>query len=227
MDDELQALVVSLIPQVKAIAWRYYIKAPHALERDELESIAFTGLMDAATKWPDYCRRNEFQPDGPGLKYFGAYVSRRVNGAILDHLRSVDWVTRSVRQKAKRIDAAQAQGAKTTAELADRSGLSLEDVHDTAASLARRPVSLDDGERDVAEEQDVESSAQVTAILRAVAQAGEMLSRLERVVLALRYYEEMAMPAIALALGKDRREVAAAHDSGVRAVREAMLTAVA
>jgi len=79
----------------------------------------------------------------------------------------------------------------------------------------------------VAEEQDVEGSAQVTAILRAVAQAGEMLSRLERVVLALRYYEEMAMPAIALALGKDRREVAAAHDSGVRAVREAMLTAVA
>jgi len=52
VDDELQALVVSLIPQVKAIAWRYYIKAPHALERDELESIAFTGATSSSQMAP-------------------------------------------------------------------------------------------------------------------------------------------------------------------------------
>lgn len=226
MDSVLAELVEKLVPQAKAIAYRRYQKAPHALERDELEGIACEGLMDAARKWEPYCERNGFDPARAVDGYFAAYAIRRMNGAILDYLRALDWVPRSVRSRAKRIEYAHASGAVTAAELAAGAGLTVKEVHATHAALARRPVSLDEGERDVPEEQDVEGQARVAEILAAVRQAGSQLPRLQKVVLALRYYEEMPLPQIASALGLPRAQVTAAHDAGARAVREAMAAAV-
>jgi RNA polymerase sigma factor for flagellar operon FliA len=222
LDPEIAALVESLIPQAEAIACRKYNTAPHALDREELISIAYEGLLDAGRKWAGYCERNGYDPARAVDGYFAAYASRRMKGAILDHMRALDWVPRSVRNKAKRIDAAHAQGAKSTAELAHGAGMTLAELHATQAALARRPVSLDDGERDVAEQQGVEGSTTVAQILAAVRHAGHSLPREQRVVLALRYWEEMGIPQIALALGMSRGAVTAAHDAGVRAVREAM-----
>jgi len=226
MDSVLAELVEKLVPQAKAIAYRRYQKAPHILERDELEGIALDGLMDAAHKWPGYCAKNSFDPADAVKGYFAAYAIRRMNGAILDYLRSLDWVPRSVRSRAKRIDAAHASGAVTAEELAAEASMTIAEVHATNAALARRPVSLDEGDRDVPERQDVEGQARVAELLQAVRETGDRLPRLQRVVLALRYYEEIPLPQIAELLSLDRAQVLAAHDDGARTVREAMLTAV-
>ena len=227
MQEQIAELVLEIVPQAEAIARRYHAKAPHALRRDDLESIAYEGLVQAATQWPDYCARNGYQPDGEGLKFFGAYVTRRMNGAILDYMRSLDWVPRSVRQAWKSLQDSGADAGATEAELAEGTGLSVPQIRATRAALARRPVSLDDGERDVPEDHDVDSQLRVSQILAAVKRTGDILPRQQRVVVALRYYEGMSLAEIALALGMRRREVVAAHDQAVRAVHEAMASAVA
>jgi RNA polymerase sigma factor FliA len=225
MTPEVAELVTGLIPQAEAIARRYRKKAPHALALDDLESIAYEGLMQAADQWPAYCARNGFQSGGEGLKFFRAYAARRMNGAILDHMRSLDWVPRSVRQAYKSMqEAGEGLGAPEEA-LSAGTGLTVDQIRATRAALARRPVSLDDGDRDVPEHRDVNSQVQVSQILRAVAAAGTALPRPQRVVLALRYYEGMSLAEIALALGCPRSEVVAAHAAAAQAVRDAMLAA--
>jgi len=173
------------------------------------------------------CARNGYQPDGEGLKFFGAYATRRMNGAILDHMRSLDWVPRSVRQAWKSLQENGADAGATEAELSAGTGLSVPQIRATRSALARRPVSLDDGDRDLPEDHDVDSQVRVAQILAAVKQAGNMLSRQQRVVVALRYYQGMSVAEIAMALGMPRRDVVAAHDQAVRSVRQAMAAAVA
>jgi RNA polymerase sigma factor FliA len=225
MTPEIVALVGELIPRAEAIARRYRQKAPHALALDDLESIAYEGLMQAADQWPGYCARNGYQPDGEGLKFFQAYASRRMTGAILDHMRSLDWVPRSQRQAYKRMQEAGDGLGVSEASLTAKTSLSADQIRAARAAVARRPVSLDDGDRDVPERRDVNSQMQVAQILQAVASAGDKLTRPERVVLALRYYEGMSVAEIALALGCSRADVTAAHNSAVVAVRDAMLSA--
>src|SRR5215475_14838255 len=95
MTPEIEVLVQEIIPQARSEAWRAFQKAPHALDREELESIALAGLVQAASMWPDYCDRNGYDPARAVDGYFHAYALRRMRGAILDYLRSVDWVTRN------------------------------------------------------------------------------------------------------------------------------------
>ncbi len=225
MTPEIAELVADIIPHAEAIARRYHAKAPHALRRDDLQSIAYEGLVQAANAWPDYCARRGFQPDGEGLRFFQAYCSRRINGAILDHMRSLDWVPRSVRQAWKSMQEAGGDLNTPEAELAIATGMTAGQIRSTRAALARRPVSLDDGDRDVPEQHGTASQAQVAQILRAVAEAGAHLTRQQRVVVALRYYEGMSLAEVALALGLTRGEVTAVHNSAVQEVRAAMAAA--
>lgn len=223
MTDDIAELVLQLIPQAKSEAWRAFSKAPHALDRDELEAIALQGLVQAASMWGDYCKRNHFDPGA--VQYFGAYASRRMRGSILDYLRSVDWVPRNTRQRVKALQAA--GPGRSEAELALAAGLTLQQVRDTQAAVASRPVSLDEGERDVPAPSGVESQAVVAAVLRAVLLARDDLLPAAQVVLALRYYAHLPLPDISAALGLSPTEVSRLHDNAIQAVHSAMLDVVA
>jgi RNA polymerase sigma factor FliA len=226
---EIAALTEELVPQAKAVAWRHFSRAPHALDRAELESIAFEGLMQAANKWESYCAGNGYNPLGDGLKYFGAYASKRMNGAILDHLRGVDWVTRSTRQRVKRIQAVRdSTPGLEREELLEQAQVTEEQARKAEAAVAARPVSLDDGERDIEDGRDLEGhTATVTCVLEAVAKARWQLPGATQVVLALRYYEERSFEEIAAVLGFEPDQVRYLHDSGVRDVHQAMAASVA
>jgi RNA polymerase sigma factor for flagellar operon FliA len=224
---EIEALVQEIIPQARSEAWRAFQKAPHALDREELESIALTGLVQAASMWDGYCARNHYDPAAAVDGYFHAYALRRMRGAILDHLRSVDWVTRNTRQRAKRLQAAGEGQGSSEVDLAASTGLSRQQIRETRAAVANRPVSLDEGERDVAEAAGAESTAMVSLLLAALASAREDLLPEAQVVLALRYYEGRSLTEIAAAVGHPLSQVSSWHDGGVRAVRQAMLRVVA
>lgn len=223
---EIEVLVQEIIPQARSEAWRAFQKAPHALDREELESIALTGLVQAADMWPGYCDRNGYDPARAVDGYFHAYALRRMRGAILDYLRSVDWVTRNTRQRAKRLQAVDGQGS-SEADLAEQTGLTVQQVRETRAAVASRPVSLDEGERDVAEEAGAESTAMVELLLAALAQSRDRIAPEAQAILALRYYEGRTLADIATGTGWPLPAVTRWHDAGVRAVRMAMLRVVA
>ena len=88
-----EAVIVRYSPMIKYVANRIAMRLPPHIEVDDLISVGILGLIDAITKY-DPTRGAKFK----------TYAEFRVRGAILDELRSMDWVPRSVRQKASNVD---------------------------------------------------------------------------------------------------------------------------
>ena len=116
-------LIVHYSPLVKYVASRVAAGLPQNVEQADLVSYGIFGLIDAIDK---------FDP-GRGYK-FETYAISRIKGAMLDELRSMDWVPRSVRTKAKRIEQANAKleaklgRAPTDEELADALDITMEEL---------------------------------------------------------------------------------------------------
>src|SRR5262245_49066661 len=89
------ALVEAHLPQVRFIADRLAAKLPPSVDREDLIGAGVLGLLDAVDK---------FDP-GRGVQ-FKTYAEMRVRGAMLDSLRSLDWAPRSIRQRAREVEAA-------------------------------------------------------------------------------------------------------------------------
>ena len=88
-----EAVIKEYAPMIKYVANRIAMRLPPHIELDDLVSVGVLGLIDAIEKY-DATRGAKFK----------TYAEFRVRGAILDELRSLDWVPRSVRQKASTLD---------------------------------------------------------------------------------------------------------------------------
>jgi len=222
---ELDRLTDEIRPQARAEAWKAFQRAPHALELDELHSIALLGLSQGRARWMAYCEKYQYSPDR--TEFYMVFCLRRMRGAILDAMRANDWVTRSARTRAKKLR--DVPEGLSEGEVMAATGLSARDIRDTAAAVAARPVSLDANEvPDIADGgEDVEGSAVVSSVLGAAAAAIAGLDPLARLMLVLRYHEGLAIPAAAASLGVRPAEARAAWEKGVCAVHDAMLLAVA
>jgi RNA polymerase sigma factor for flagellar operon FliA len=150
---------------------------------------------------------------------------RRMNGAILDAMRSSDWVTRSVRSRARRLrDAGQDLG-RTDQELADASGMPVAQVRETLAGIARRPVSFDPALHDVEDLASAEGSVMMGSVLQAAVAAMHALSSAGQVILVFHYYLQRSLGQIAEDLGLTADRAAELHNEGVVAVHAAMARA--
>lgn len=132
-------LIVHYAPLVKYVAARVAVHLPHTVEQEDLASAGILGLMEAI---------NKFEP-GRGFK-FESYAAARIRGAIIDDLRAQDWVPRSVRTQARRVEEAlsflqESLGrTPTDEEVAERLGITvrrLRSVYSRVSSLMF--VSLD------------------------------------------------------------------------------------
>jgi RNA polymerase sigma factor for flagellar operon FliA len=218
-------LVAEIMPQARAEAYKVWQRAPHALELDELHAIALKGLAEASARWQLYCHERGHSPRA--YEFFPAYVLARMRGAMLDNLRSQDWVTRSDRTRAKAIrDAGQDRGA-SEAELAAATGLSVAEVRSTMAAVSARPVSIDAEPHDVADEADVESQAVVAQVLGAVTAVTRRLPARVQVLLALRYYAGRSITEAGAAVGLEAGEASRAHTAAILAIHDEMLRMVA
>jgi len=101
--------VLKYAPLVKYVAGKVSMGMPHNIEFDDLVSYGIFGLLDAISK---------FDP-ARGIK-FKTYAMTRIRGAIFDELRSIDWIPRSIRQKAKQIET-------VISELENKLGRTVED----------------------------------------------------------------------------------------------------
>lgn len=236
MTPELDRLVEEIIPQARSEAWKVFQSAPHALELDELISLAYQGLAQAAQRWEDYCARNGFESGcgqaectdkaACGTRYFAAYALRRIRGAMLDAMRSDDWVTRSVRGRAKLLREAGQDLGIPEKELAERTGLTVAQVRETMAGMARKPVSMDAEPVDISEADDVEGKAVVNTVLAAAIGAIAELPAQAQLVVALHFYGELEFREIAELLDIREQKVSVLFKQGVQAVHEAMITSV-
>src|SRR4051812_13655188 len=130
-----EALIVVHVPLVGHIVRETMARVPSHVDRDDLSSAGLTALVQAA---------HSYDPER-GVP-FNRYASTRIRGAILDELRSIDWASRSVRRRARELDATRGQLATvlgrpaTTTEVAQASGLSTDEVAANADDVARAQV---------------------------------------------------------------------------------------
>ena len=213
-------LMETYIPLVKYNAERISAKLPDEVDVNDLISAGIFGLVNAIEAF-DLSR---------GVK-FETYCAPRVRGAILDELRAMDWVPRLVRSRASKLDKvsrtleAELGRTPTEGEIAQRLDLSRDDFNRlmrdatavTQVSLSRKHFETDSN-REVCEIdilEDKRGQNPVTEVqrrdLKALITRG--LTRAERLILILYYYEEMTMKEIGATLDLSESRVSQMHSA--------------
>ena len=213
-------LMEHYLPLVRFNADRIHTKLPEEVDVEDLVSAGIFGLMDAL---------DAYDPER-GVK-FETYCAPRIRGAILDELRSLDWVPRLVRSRSSQVEQARRKlemklGRKPTDdELAEKMGVDEDEFKkirkDAGAvgvvSLSRKWFETDSN-KDVREIDVLEDNRQIDA-LKAVQKRDlkdmitKSLSRAERLIVILYYYEEMTMKEIGVTLDLSESRVSQMHSS--------------
>ena len=224
--EDREYLVTECLPLVKFIAHRIGARLPAHVEVDDLIHSGILGLMDAIKK---------FEP-GRNVK-FKTYAEQRIRGAILDGLRDLDWVPRSLRRKKKDIENAyhileqQFGRAATDEEVAAQLGIPLEELHKNLDDL--KGVNLgtfveagEDGEGEgligIVPDPDAEDpqlllqTRELKAILK---QAIDRLPTKERFVVQLYYFDELTMKEIGTLLNITESRVSQLHTKSMLRLR--------
>jgi RNA polymerase sigma factor for flagellar operon FliA len=220
-------LILQFAPLVKYVASRVATGLPATVEQADLVSYGMFGLIDALEKF-DLDR---------GIK-FETYAIPRIKGAIIDELRSLDWVPRSVRFKARELDKAYAEvearlkRAPTDPEVAEHLGVSLPELHDIVTQISfvsvisvDEPLTSSEGESvsllDTLAEQNTDPSLSMDgADTRAMlVEAINGLTEREKVVLTLYYFEGMTLAEIGSVLGVTESRICQIHTKAVGQLR--------
>jgi RNA polymerase sigma factor FliA len=228
--DAREHLILHYSPLVKYVAGRLSANLPQTVDNADLISYGIFGLIDAIEK---------FEPER-GIK-FETYAIARIKGAIIDELRAMDWVPRSVRSRARDIERAyitlesKLRRTPTDAEVAAEIGITQKELQDIFAKLAYSSVvSFEEiwapaGERDdktslVASIRDDTAEDPVTLfeseeIRDILASAIERLPERERTVIGLYYYEGLTLKEIGQVLGVTESRVSQLHTKAVLRLR--------
>ncbi len=227
--ENMEQVILEYSPMIKYVANRIALRLPSHIEVDDLISVGVMGLIDAIEKY-DPTRGAKFK----------TYAEFRVRGSILDELRSLDWVPRSIRQKAANVDAVshklQARFGRPPEdeEVAAEMGVSLEQFFATLNETKSMPlISLEDlgiakesGERQsllecLAGKSDVDPQTQLrlTELKSIIAKAIDSLPEKERLMISLYYYEELTMREIGEVLGITESRVSQIHSKAVFRLR--------
>jgi RNA polymerase sigma factor FliA len=213
-------LLEHYLPLVRYNAERIHTKLPDEVDVEDLMQAGIFGLMDAIDAF-DMER---------GVK-FETYCAPRIRGAILDELRSMDWVPRLVRSRSSQVDQARKKlemelgRAPTDDELSKKMGVSKDEFSkikkDAGAvgvvSLSRKWFETDSN-KDVREIDVLEDPKQINPFsavqkrdLKDLITKG--LTRAERLIVVLYYYEEMTMKEIGVTLDLSESRVSQMHSS--------------
>lgn len=222
--DARDRLVLQYSPLVKYVAGRVRSGLPSNVDQNDLISDGVIGLMDALEK---------FDP-GRGLQ-FQTYAVPRIRGAMVDALRSSDWVPRSVREKIRSIDAAQARlekelgRAPTDPEVAAALGISVQDLRATYAKMSyANVVSIDEMDSgDGGDRYEPPSLAELDDVPEGFLRAVHELPERDRVVVALYYWEGLTLAEIGLVLGVTESRVSQLHSRAMMTLRRKLRAAAA
>ena len=221
-----EKLILHYSPLVKYVAGRVGSGLPRSVDQNDLASYGLFGLIDAIDKF-DLER---------GFK-FETYAINRIKGAILDELRALDWVPRSVRSRARRIETSIAelehklQRPPTEEEVAADVEMEVDDLRDALAQIGRSGIAaLDElvtGESQTSMGEMLadplgvspEAEFQAEETRRSLADAVQRLPNRERLVVTLYYYEGMTLAEIGDVLGVTESRVCQIHAKTMMSLR--------
>ena len=224
-------------PMIKYVANRIAMRLPPHIEVDDLISVGVLGLMDAISKY-DSSRGAKFK----------TYAEFRVRGAILDELRALDWVPRSIRQKASAVEKvvrsleSKLNRLPEDDEVAKEMDMSLDQFYRTIDETKSVPVfSLEDlgiakesGEQQslldcLAGKADADPQTQIRLIelKEIIAKAIDTLPEKERLMVSLYYYEELTMKEIGAVLDITESRVSQIHSKAVLHLRTKLKSIIA
>ena len=229
-----EKLIVEYAGLIKFIASKIAARLPSNIELDDLISSGVIGLMDAIDKY-DHTRDNKFK----------TYAEFRIRGAILDELRSQDWVPRSVREKAKILERAyskieQEKGRQANDdEVCIELGMTTEQYHEMLNEV--RSVSLlsydDLSNLSNADKRSLHgagennskvptpfSEVNVAHLKKLVAEAIEDLPEKQRLVLSLYYYEDLNLKEIGRVLDVTESRVSQLHSQAILKLKARLRT---
>jgi RNA polymerase sigma factor for flagellar operon FliA len=220
-------LILTYAPLVKYVAGRLGSGLPAHVDDDDLISYGLLGLIGAIER---------YDPDRD-VK-FETYALARIKGSIIDELRAMDWVPRSVRARARDIERAigelerKLHRAPTDEEIAQKLGLTEEELGESLTDISRSSiaaldelwtvssggggdqVALIDTIEDV-EAPDPQGTLSVTEQKEALADAIARLPEREKLVVTLYYYEELTLREIGEVLGVTESRVSQLHTKAV------------
>jgi RNA polymerase sigma factor for flagellar operon FliA len=215
------------LPLVRRVAQRLAVRRPPQIELEEMVSWGIEGLLDAFKKY-----------DPRKQAAFATYAQFRIRGAILDRLRGMDWVSRSVRQKAsllektyRRLEGTLGRPASEE-EVAEALSLTLPALHALLSEVGQMSLfSLEDlgvgpGQERIQLEKllDSEGADPMHALLsrERVGLVSEAISRLpekERTVIALYYHDGITMKEVGAVLGLTESRVSQLHAQALLRLR--------
>jgi RNA polymerase sigma factor for flagellar operon FliA len=228
-DEARERLILHYAPLVKYVASRVATGLPASVEQADLVSYGVFGLIDALQK---------FEP-GRGNK-FETYAIPRIKGAIIDELRAMDWVPRSIRFKAREIEKAHSdleamlKRQPTEAEMAERLGISRSELHDVVSQISfvsvlaldeLVSVGADRGEQvsliDTLADKHLDPTSGVESqeTRGLLAAAINSLSEREKIVVTLYYFEGLTLAEIGEILGVTESRVCQIHTKAVGGLR--------
>jgi RNA polymerase sigma factor FliA len=219
-------LILTYAPLVKYVAGRLGSGLPAHVEEEDLVSYGLLGLIGAIER---------YDPDRD-VK-FETYALTRIKGAIIDELRSLDWVPRSVRARAREIERAighleaRLHRLPTDEEIAKEAGIGVDELEDSLTDISRSSIAaLDElwtiggsgGDQfaliDTIEDTGApapESSLAKTELREALGEAIAHLPEREKLVVTLYYYEELTLREIGEVLGVTESRVSQLHTKAI------------
>jgi len=228
-----ERLVVAYSPLVKFVAGRLGAGLPSHVDDADLISYGLMGLIGAIER---------FEPER-GIK-FETFAMTRIRGAIIDELRSLDWVPRSVRARAREIEAAQSklehelQRAPTEEELAAKLGIDEEELRTFLLEIANSSVyaldelwTISDSSGDSVSlldtisdprADDPQESLASSEIKDRLTEGISSLPEREQLVIALYYYENLTLREIGEVLGVTESRVSQLHTKAVMRLKSAL-----
>ncbi len=221
-----EQLIVEYAGLVKVVAGRLGMYLGYMVEFDDLVGYGIFGLIDAIDKF-------ELTK---GVK-FETYASLRIRGSILDQIRKMDWIPRTLRQKQKKLDQAMKDlEAKlgrqaSNEELAEEIGVSMEELEGLMnqtqiANLVSLDEYLEQGSEVKAELGNAPRFDQPETVIerqemkKLLAEAISMLTEKEQQVISFYYFEELTLKEISRVLEVSESRVSQLHTKALRKMKE-------
>ncbi|TML29011.1 MAG: RNA polymerase sigma factor WhiG [Actinobacteria bacterium] len=220
-------LILTYAPLVKYVAGRLGSGLPAHVDEGDLVSYGLLGLIGAIERY-----------DSERDVKFETYAIARIKGSIIDELRAMDWVPRSVRARARDIERTIAElerklrRAPTDEEIAEKLGISQDELEESLTDISRSSIAaLDElwtvssggGGDQVAlidtiedtEAPDPQGSLSQTEVKEAIGEAIARLPEREKLVVTLYYYEELTLREIGEVLGVTESRVSQLHTKAI------------
>ena len=211
-------LVLQYAPLVKYVAGRLRTRMPDSVDQDDLVSDGVLGLMDAIER---------FEP-ARGLS-FQTFAVPRIRGSIIDGMRSMDFVPRSVRDKLRVVHRAEVTleerlgRAAEDVEVAREVGIPVQQLRDLSRQANSNHANLDDfdlaDELSTAADHHVEQGDVNASLMRVVDQLVER----DQVIIALYYFEGLTLAEIGQVLGVTESRVSQVHRRATMTMRQKLV----